>query len=100
MQTGISRTESFSYHYFQIMDYEWTIHVAYTLPEAEYTAKRDQIIGQYDAMGDIRITELGNFVTYDTVEYRTDLSRANTKVTTTFDDSSCRIDYTLCGFMY
>jgi len=90
----------FSYHYFQIMDYEWEIHVAYTLPEDTYLEMREQLIAQYDALRDILVTEQDGTVTYDTVDYRTNLSRAGTRVSTTFDDSICRIDYTLSCFLY
>ena len=90
----------FSYWYIQIMDYEWRIHVAYTLPEEDYRALRAQIVAQYDAMKDIQVTEHNGTVTYDTVYYRTNLSRANTTVCTVFDDNACRIDYTLSSFLY
>ena len=55
---------------------------------------------KYPALRDILVTEQDGTVTYDTVDYRTNLSRAGTRVSTTFDDSICRIDYTLSCFLY
>jgi len=90
----------FSYWYIQIMDYEWNIRVAYTLPEEEYRALRDKLTAQLDAIRDLRITETGETVTFDTVDYRSNLGRANTKLKICFDDATGRVDYTISCFTY
>lgn len=90
----------YSYWYIHIMDHEWTIHVSYTLPEDTYQELKETIVAQYDAMHDIQITEQDGVVTYDTVDYRENLSRARTTVAVTFEDDIRKIDYTLSSFLY
>lgn len=90
----------FSYWYIQIMDHEWKISVAYSLPEERYRAVRDDALGKLEAMGEMTVTETEAGVTWDTVDYRTGLGRAYNRVTFTYDDESCRITYVLDSFRY
>ena len=90
----------FSYWYIRIMDHEWKISVAYTLPEESYRAARDDALGKLEAMGEMTVTETEAGVTWDTVDYRTGLGRAYNRVTFTYDDKTCRITYILDSFRY
>jgi len=90
----------FSYWYIDIMDYEWKIHVAYTLPAEEYVAMRDAALLQLEAMEDMQVTEEDGFVIWDTVDYRENLGRAYTHLVYAYDDDACRISYDLSCFRY
>jgi len=83
----------FSYWYIDIMDYEWRVKVAYTLPAAEYEAMRDDAVALLNELEGIQVTEADGWMTWDTVEYREDLGRAYTRVCFAYNDTECRIDY-------
>lgn len=90
----------FSYWYIDIMDYEWRVNVAYTLPAAEYEALRDDALSLLQEIEGMTVTESDGWVTWDTVEYREDLGRSYTRLVCGFHDDECRITYTWDCFRF
>lgn len=90
----------FSYWYIDIMDYEWKISVAYTLPEQEYAALRDDVLILLEEIDGMSVTEEAGVVTWDTGDYRQNLGRAYTWLSFRYDDEACRIWYDLSCFRY
>lgn len=90
----------YSYWYIEIMDHEWKISVAYRLPEAEYKALRDESLALLEAMEDMTVTETATGATWDTVDYRQNLGRANTHLVFSYDDATCRVSCLLDCFRY
>lgn len=90
----------FSYWYIHTYDHEWQIQVSYTLPRAEYTALRGEILEKFDNMEEIQSWEADGWHYLTTGDYREGYGRAYTKVDFSYSDSACRISYLLSCFYY
>lgn len=91
---------NFSYWYVHTYDYEWQIQVSYTLPEADYTALREEMLDKFNNMKGIQSWQTDDWNYLSTGSYLEGYGRAYTKVDFSYSDSACRISYALACFYY